>query len=203
MDTDVDSRRSFLRSAGGVLTAVWLSANRSGIAAAALHAGRAAAAPTPLGFEWLSVQEGADVAAVAAQIVPSGATPGAHEAHVVYFIDRALATFFSDGAPAFRTGLAEFQSVFRASHPAIVTFNAANPDEQMSFLKSVEQTAFFANLRVLTVLGMFSAPQYAGNYSGTGWRLLGFEDQHVFEPPFGYYDAHYAGFVPYGSESKS
>jgi hypothetical protein len=203
MDQTDASRRSFLLSTGGVLTATWLSANWSGIAAAAQHAEHAALAPTPLRLEFLSVADGADVAAIAAQIVPSGATPGAREAHAVYFIDRALATFFSDRAAAFRAGLAEFQSMFRSSDPAIVAFNAASPDEQITFLKSVDQWAFFENVRVLTVLGMFSAPKYAGNYEGAGWRLLGFEDQHVFEPPFGYYDRSYAGFVPYDPRGKS
>ncbi len=203
MDQTDASRRSFLLSTGGVLTATWLSANWSGIAAAAQHAEHAALASTPLSFEFLSVADSADVAAIAAQIVPSGATPGAREAHAVYFIDRALATFFSDSAPAFRTGLAAFQAAFRASHPASATFDAASADVQITFLRSVDQTAFFENVRVLTVLGMFSAPKYAGNYEGAGWRLLGFEDQHVFEPPFGYYDRSYAGFVPYDPRGKS
>jgi hypothetical protein len=50
---------------------------------------------------------------------------------------------------------------------------------------------------------MFCSPRYRGNYRETGWKLIGFEDQHVFTPPFGYYDRDYAGFVPYppGSES--
>jgi hypothetical protein len=28
-----------------------------------------------------------------------------------------------------------------------------------------------------------------------GWKLIGFEDRHVFEPPFGYYDRDYPGFL--------
>ena len=42
---------------------------------------------------------------------------------------------------------------------------------------------------------MFSLPEYGGNRDGVGWKLLGFEDQHVFQPPFGYYDRDYPGFV--------
>jgi gluconate 2-dehydrogenase gamma chain len=203
MDSSVASRRTLLLSTGAVVTASWLSANWPGIAAAAQHAGHAAAAPTASGFEFLSIADGADVAAIAARIVPSGATPGAREAHGVYFIDRALDTFFSDRAPAFRSGLAAFQTVFRTSRPAIATFSQASPDEQINFLESVDHTEFFESVRVLTVLGMFAAPKYAGNYAEAGWKLLGFEDQHVFEPPFGYYDAHYTGFVAYDPQSKS
>jgi hypothetical protein len=36
-----------------------------------------------------------------------------------------------------------------------------------------------------------------------GWKLMGFEDQHIFTPPFGDYDRDYAGFVPYATEKKS
>ena len=53
---------------------------------------------------------------------------------------------------------------------------------------------FFDLVRSLTVLGMFSSPKYGGNFAGAGWRLLGFEDRHVYAPPFGYYDRDYAGF---------
>jgi hypothetical protein len=48
---------------------------------------------------------------------------------------------------------------------------------------------------MLTLFGMFSTPSYGGNRDGAGWKLLGFEDMHAFQPPFGYYDRNYAGFV--------
>jgi hypothetical protein len=28
-----------------------------------------------------------------------------------------------------------------------------------------------------------------------GWKLIGFEDRHFFQPPFGFYDRGYPGFV--------
>jgi hypothetical protein len=197
------SRRSFLLSSSGVLTGAWLASHWSGIAAAAEHAHQMAAAPAHAGFEFLSAAEAADVDAIAAQIVPSGATPGAREAHVVYFTDRALATFFSGLAHEFRSGLAEFQTTFRTTHPGAAAFATASPDEQIAFLKSVDRTAFFEGMRMLTLLGMFSSPKYGGNYGGAGWKLLGFADEHVFTPPFGYYDREYAGFVPYTPENKA
>ena len=46
-------------------------------------------------------------------------------------------------------------------------------------------------------VGMFTSPQYGGNYQGSGWKMMGFADQHAFAPPFGYYDREYTGFVPY------
>ena len=71
------------------------------------------AAPAPAGFEYLNAADAADVEAISAQILPGGATPGAREAHAVYFIDRALATFLSRLAGEFRAGLTQFQAAFR------------------------------------------------------------------------------------------
>jgi gluconate 2-dehydrogenase gamma chain len=196
------SRRSFLLSTGGLLSSVWLSTHWCSIAAAAHHAEDMAAVPTPVGFQFFSASEAADVAAIAAQIVPSGAAPGAREAHAAYFTDRALSTFFASWAADYRAGLAEFQSKFRAAHPAAASFAAASSDEQIAFLKTVDHTPFFETERTLTLLGMFSSPKYGGNYEGSGWKLMGFEDRHIFAPPFGYYDAEYTGFVPYAEKQS-
>jgi hypothetical protein len=203
MDQPDASRRFFLASTSAALTGTWLASNWPGIAAAAQHAEHAAAAVVPASFSILSAPDAADVEAIAAQILPSGATPGAREARAVYFIDHALATFFSDRAGAFRSGLTQFQLAFRTAHPAAAAFATASADEQVAFLKEVDRTAFFENIRALTILGTLSSAQYGGNYQGLGWKLVGFEDQHIFVPPFGYYDRDYAGFVPYGMESKS
>ena len=81
------------------------------------------------------------------------------------------------------------------------SFAAAPAEAQMAFLKTHDRTPFFETTRMLTVLGMFSSPKYGGNYQGSGWKLLGFVDQHAFAPPFGYYDAEYQGFVPYPRKS--
>ena len=138
--------------------------------------------------------------AIAAQIYPSGATPGATEAHAVYFIDRALGTFFADWSADFHAGLKELQSGFRASNPAVPAFAKAGPQAQIAYLKKIEDSAFFNAVRTLTLLGMFSSPKYGGNFQGSGWKMMGFADQHAFTPPFGYYDREYAGFVPYSEK---
>ena len=52
-------------------------------------------------------------------------------------------------------------------------------------------------MRRLTVLGLIALPKYGGNFDNRGWKLLGVEDNHVWEPPFGFYDIDYPGFVPY------
>ena len=45
---------------------------------------------------------------------------------------------------------------------------------------------------MLTIVGTLCAPQYGGNYENAGWKMMGFEAQHVFSPPFGYYDRDYS-----------
>jgi len=201
-DQGDNSRRSFLLSGSGFLTSVWVAAQWPAIAAAAHHAERVSEI-TAQKFEFLNAAEAADVEAISAQIIPSGATPGAREAHAVYFIDRAMATFFSGWSHDFRPGLAEFQSKFRASNPASAAFAKAGSDEQIAYLKTVDRTPFFESIRMLTLLGMFSSPKYGGNFQGSGWKLMGFQDQHAFTPPFGYYDREYTGFVSYATEKRS
>jgi gluconate 2-dehydrogenase gamma chain len=188
------SRRSFLGLTCGGVSAGWLAAHWPAIATAGRLAAESSAAT---GFSYLGPADAADVEAIAAQIVPSGATPGAREAHAVNFIDRALGSFFASWAPQFRQGLQSFQSQFHSARPNAASFAAANPQEQLAFLKSADSTAFFEQMRTLTSLGMLASPKYGGNYGSAGWKLIGFADEHVFSPPFGYYDKDYAGFQPY------
>ncbi len=196
------SRRSFLLSGSGFLTSMWVAAQWPAIAAAAQHADQVPDA-APAHFEFFSAADGADVEAISAQIVPSGATSGAREAHAVFFIDRSLSTYFASMAPDYRLGLADFQSKFLTANSGVASFAAAGSDQQIAILKTVDRTPFFEITRMLTVLGMFSSPKYGGNFQGSGWKMLGFVDQHAFTPPFGYYDAEYEGFVPYPAEKHA
>jgi hypothetical protein len=75
------------------------------------------------------------------------------------------------------------------------TFADLPPERRIAFMRTIEQTPFFEQMRLLTLLGMFSSPAYGGNVDGAGWKLLGFEDRHVFAPPFGWYDRDYPGFA--------
>jgi Gluconate 2-dehydrogenase subunit 3 len=194
-----DSRRSFLLCAGGLAGSAWLAAHWTQIAAAAHHAGAADAATA---FRFLDPAEAARVEAFASQIIPSGATAGAREARVVHFIDQSLTTLFADQAHDFREQLAQFESAFEARFPGRGGFAAASAGEQHDHVAAMVATPFFRTMRFLTVLGFLTAPKYGGNAGGRGWQAIGFEDQHVFTPPFGYYDRDYAGFVPYGAQKS-
>jgi len=203
MDSGTLSRRSLLQAIAATFATAALPLDWAEAAAAldqthtAAHAGDEARR-----ISWLTAAEAADVEAVAAQIIPTDDSPGAREAGVVYFIDRALATFFAQLAADYRAQLAAFQAAFRAQHPDTVSFASLPSERQIEYLKTVDQTPFFNSTRLLTLLGMFSLPAYGGNRDRVGWKLIGFEDAHVFQPPFGYYDRDYPGFVPDRGSNK-
>jgi gluconate 2-dehydrogenase gamma chain len=202
MEPPARSRRSFLFSSGSTLTGAWLATNWPAVVNAAEHLHHATATK-PETYSFLKPAEIADVDAITAQIVPSGKTPGAREAHATHFIDQTMATFFSSQAEHFRAGLTQFQTAFHAAQPAAGSFAHLGSDAQIAYLKTVEHTEFFQVMRQLTLLGMFTAPKYGGNFNGIGWKSIGFVDEHVFTPPFGYYDAQYTGFVPYTTEKST
>ena len=195
MDSPTLSRRSLLHAIAATMATAAMPLGWAEIAQAAQHVAEhegGGAAGAKLSF--LSAAEAADVEAVASQIIPTDDSPGAREAGVVFFIDRALATFFSQLAGDYRAQLAAFQAECRERHPS-GSFASLTSEQQIEYLKGVDQTPFFNTTRLLTLLGMFSLPAYGGNRDGVGWKLLGFEDAHVFRPPFGYYDRDYPGFV--------
>jgi len=192
-DLEGTSRRSFLLSTGSLFTTAWLGTQWAAITAAAHHAADMAAAdlaaaPAWKGFQFLSESESKDVDAIAAQIVPSGATPGAREAHAVYFIDRALTTFDQDKQAAYTQGLKDLSAKTHELFPDAGRFSGLSSTQQIRVLTAIEKTPFFAQVRLHTIVGFFANPEYGGNDEKIGWNLIGFEDKFSWEPPFGHYD---------------
>jgi gluconate 2-dehydrogenase gamma chain len=202
MDSVTISRRSLLHAIAATMATVAVPLSWAEVAQAAdqMHVAIPVGDGTKL--SWLTASEAADVEAVAAQIIPSDDSPGAREAGVVNFIDRALATFLSQLASDYRAQLAAFNAAVHERHPAAESFASLTSAQQIEYLKEIDQTPFFNTTRLLTLLGMFSLPTYGGNRDSIGWKLLGFEDAHVFRPPFGYYDRDYPGFVIDPERSK-
>jgi gluconate 2-dehydrogenase gamma chain len=152
------------------------------------HAQTAAESATPR-FETLDAGAAAEIEALAAQIIPSSGGPGAREAGVIYFIDRALSTFAADQRDAYRTGLAELQQKRKELFPDSTTIASLTNKQQMSLIKAIEESDFFELLRTHTVLGFLGNPTYGGNRGQVGWTQIGLEDRMTYQPPFGYYDA--------------
>lgn len=128
-----------------------------------------------------------------AQIIPSTDGPGAREAGVIYFIDRALSTFAVDDREAYRTGMAEAQEKRKELFPNSTTIASLTDQQQITLVRNIETTSFFELLRTHTVLGFLGNPSYGGNREQVGWHAIGFEDRMSYQPPFGYYDAHIEG----------
>jgi gluconate 2-dehydrogenase gamma chain len=188
------SRRSLLQAIAAIIASAATPLGWAEVAQAMdAHTAPLTGADEKLAF--FSSSDASDVEAVAAQIVPTDDSPGAREAGAVYFIDRALSSFFSQLGGDYRSQLSAFQAAFRKQHPEAASFASLSSRQQVEFLKTVDQTPFFNTTRLLTLLGMFSLPSYGGNRGGVGWKLIGFEDAHVFQAPFGYYDRDYPGFV--------
>jgi len=211
------NRRLFLSRGIGGLTAVWASAHWPMLLAAADHARHAAQSATPPKFEFFTPEQAAEIDAITSRIIPTDETPGAREAGVVYFIDRALNTFQKDVQKTYQDGLPELQARVTEMFPGITKFSAAMPGQQDEVLHSFDEGGdasrrafrsrpgaqnFFETLRQHTIAGFLIDPDYGGNHDGAGWKVIGREREHVFQPPFGYYDKDYPGWQPVEKEAE-
>lgn len=188
MNTGHSSRRQFLLGSILGLSSAWLTLRWPAILAAQEHAERAAESGQPAKFQFFSPQDAVDIEAVAAQIIPSDDAPGARQAQVVYFIDHVLVTFDRDKQPAYTQGLKDLRHRTQELFPSANRFSSLSPSQQVQVLTAIEKTDFFELIRLHTIMGYLSRPEYGGNHDQAGWKLVGFEDQMVYEPPFGYYD---------------
>jgi gluconate 2-dehydrogenase gamma chain len=184
MDDDI-SRRRFLKSTSALTGASLLRIGAPALAAitqAACTAREEAAA-----FTTLTMDEAADLAAIAARLIPTTDTPGATEAGVIYFFDRA----WGDELSSFLGPARGFLQTINDKHG--VRFATLSEAEQDKILKANEKDPRFELLRISTIFGFFAMAKHGGNKNHLGWDLLGFEGHHgAWESPFGYYDAEYA-----------
>jgi len=216
--TELD-RRQFLSGGLVAIGATWTTAHWPAVLSAAEHAHKAAASPETQKFEFFTPAEAKEVEALSSCIIPSDTTPGAREAGVVYFIDRALVTFSVDDQKTYRQGLPELQKRVTELFPGVALFSAATPDQQQAVLESLDEIGaksapqrpqrlryrpsaaaqpLFEVLRVHTIAGFLIDPDVGrkGNRGGVGWAVIGREPAHAFEPPFGFYDKNYPGWQP-------
>jgi gluconate 2-dehydrogenase gamma chain len=134
-----------------------------------------------------------EIEAIACQIIPDDATPGAGQAGVIWFIDGALAGYDRGQRELYERGLAETQTKRGEMFPGSTSIAALAQDQQIALLKAIEQTDFFRQVRRHTVLGFLGHPKYGGNREMAGWKLIGVEHKMQYQPPFGYYDAEASG----------
>jgi hypothetical protein len=182
------SRRQFLLGSVSGLSSAWLALRWPAILAAQEHAQRAAETGQPTKFQFFSPEEAVQIEAMAAQIIPSGDTPGAREARVIYFIDRVLVTFDRDKQPAYTQGLKDLRQRTQVLFPNADRFSSLTPAQQIQVLTTIQKTDFFELVRLHTIMGFLAKPSYGGNQNQVGWKVIGFEDRMTFDLPFGYYD---------------
>jgi gluconate 2-dehydrogenase gamma chain len=218
MSTFQPPRREFLQILSGTAGAAWLAANWPALLSAAEHA-RQAAKSADGKLEFFTPEQARELDALTSRLIPTDDTPGAHEAGVVYFIDRALKTFASEAAPSYQAGLVEIQKRTREIVPGVSRFSDASVEQQDKILTELFAAAekheenrrlnpdpmpsnFLETLRVHTIFGFLVDPEGGGNLDYAGWKAIGRDPAHMFSPPFGYYDKDYPGWKPASAETE-
>jgi gluconate 2-dehydrogenase gamma chain len=190
LDTD-QTRRIFLGQAGASLGLLWLNSLTPDLLAQAHAHAQSSGKSSAKSYRFFTPQQAAEFDAFSAQILPTDDLPGAREANVVHFADYVLST-----VDTYRQ--APVNDAFKALHeqvaktvPGATSFATITSAQQIEVMKAMEKTGAFGVLRGLALTGFFCEPSMGGNKDKVGWKLIGFEDQFLYKPPFGYYDAHY------------
>ena len=133
---------------------------------------------------FFSPYQAAVVEAATARIIPGDENdPGAREAGVVQYIDRALAGAYAEHQGVYRHGIRAMDSY--AERKFRKNFLELTEVQQDQVLQDMEQgkaagfthpsaREFFTLLHQHTIEGMFSDPVYGGNKGAAGWKLIGF-----------------------------
>lgn len=136
------------------------------------------------GLTFFFLEEANALDALAGRIVPGDASdPGAREAGVVTYIDRALSGAYADWQLAYREGLQLLNAHAVARHGT--TFPDLPETVQDEIVGALEANQvdgfggdgaarFFAMVWAHTIEGMFCDPAYGGNRDAVGWKLIGF-----------------------------
>ena len=118
--------------------------------------------------------------AIVERLIPSDELgPGAREAHVSRYIQRALESDYATFLDTYRVALAAIDARASAVHGN--GFAALDAGEQDAMLRDLEAqrlpdapVGFFDLVRQHTMEGMFGDPRWGGNADGIGWQLIGY-----------------------------
>ncbi len=130
----------------------------------------------------LSPSESATIGAVCDRLIPSDATgPGAREANVVRYIDRALAGDLAMFRSSYTAAVVGLDAYSQSKHGA--AFAALSTDKQDAVLTDMDLNratgfpnakAVFEMIRTHALQGMFGDPAHGGNTNFVGWKLVRF-----------------------------
>lgn len=178
------SRRRFLSSAGALAGTAMLRIGP--VAVTAITQAACTARDEGSAFITLGIDEAADFAAIAARLIPTTSTPGATEAGVIHFYDRAWGAELDWALEDMRAFLTTLNEAAGAH------FASLDEEKQDTILRAHEADGRFELLRLTTIFGFFAMEKYGGNEGHLSWNLIGFEGHHgAWVPPFGYYDDEY------------
>lgn len=182
----VISRRDLLRGAG-VAGAAAIGAPAAALlpASASAQSGVNVATSQPRreALEHLTATEADLLDGVLDRLIPSDEHgPGAREARVIHYIDRALGGALASSRQAYAAGLAALDQYAQASRGKAF-LALPNPDRDSVLVDVEAGTAagfaggsrpFFAMVLAHARQGMFGDPYYGGNANFVGWDLLGY-----------------------------
>ncbi len=155
------TRREVLRAAGAA--ASWLAAGAPGFALGAASADAA----TPAALEFFTAAQFASVAAICQRLIPATETPGAVEAGVPQYLDRALAAEEPKAQQKFVRGLRWLER--RARQRFRGDLRAATPEQQVALLREISDQhtqlpkslaiggEFFADVKRRTIFGYYTS----------------------------------------------
>lgn len=143
-------------------------------------------------YRFFTPKQAAIFDAFAAQIIPTDNTPGAREANVVHFTDYVLSTIDADQQQPVKDAFKALQAQVTKTAPGAISFAVLTSAQQIEVMKAMEKTDAFGTLRGFVITGFLGNPALGGgNKNKVGWKLIGFEDKFLYQPPFGFYDAQY------------
>lgn len=183
------SRRALLRRAG--LASAAAAAGPAALLTTASEASAvqqtpaepAAGAGRREAFENLTATEAELLDGVVDRLIPSDSLgPGAREARVTHYIDRALGGALSASREAYTAGLAALDRYAVSSRGrGFVALSSADKDAVLGELErgaaagfTPGSAQFFSMVLNHTRQGMFGDPYYGGNANFAGWDLLGY-----------------------------
>lgn len=149
--------------------------------------------------------------------------PGAKDARVNVYIDRALGSHRAEYKSDYENGIAWFDQYCQATlNAAFADLDASNHRKALMGLDGRREPKewpsdatlsgrdFFRMVITHTMEGMFCDPSYGGNYNEVGWKLINFPGRAPFgyDPPFSEYDMtipeiEYPEWKPYSGPMKS
>ena len=126
--------------------------------------------------------------ALVARIVPGDESdPGAREAGVTEYIDRALAGPYKEWGLQYHEGLRLVNAYALEAYGK--KLHELAEDEQDAVVGALEAgqvsgfadggAAFFAMVWAHTIEGLLCDPAYGGNKDAVGWKLIGFPGAHL------------------------